>query len=228
MRRLQKAATLSMFFLYLLSSVCMADDKSGLCGSYSADEGYYETFVFGDENTVEFSSMGLEFQSTYFIKDDSLFVKHDKGFFEFKINPDGSFTGVDIWTEGILYTKNGEAENECTGYNDDPSLSCLVEAEFYRSKGELENAKSSYLNCCEMGNLESCNAYGNIIYLLEQDEATAMKYYNLACEKGLGAACYNIADFAIENGDLAKAKEMYKKACDLDYRAACMELGSME
>jgi TPR repeat protein len=46
----------------------------------------------------------------------------------------------------------------------------------------------------------------NIIYLLEQDEATAMKYYNLACEKGLGAACYNIADFAIENGDLAKAK----------------------
>ncbi|WP_107691691.1 tetratricopeptide repeat protein [Campylobacter concisus] len=102
----------------------------------------------------------------------------------------------------------------------------------YLDKNERDKMADMTNKSCELGNPHSCLFLGNI-YLQKdtpaQEKEEGLRLYNKACELKNAFACYTLA-LIYKTGDTGmlqdknRAKNYYKKACELDLEEACSML----
>ena len=102
----------------------------------------------------------------------------------------------------------------------------------YLDKNERDKMAVMANKACELGNPHSCLFLGNI-YLqkdtLVQEKEEGLRLYDKACELKNAFACYTLA-LIYEAGDAGipkdknRAKNYYKRACELDLEEACSSL----
>ena len=110
------------------------------------------------------------------------------------------------------------------GCNDDCGEIGLV----YARVGNLERAKSYFEKAFTLGD-NNASFYLGFIYDKLNDYVNAKKHYEIACNeasitKAQAESCYALAKMYIAGGvrqDFPKAKELLKKACDMELRVAC-------
>lgn len=110
---------------------------------------------------------------------------------------------------------------------------CTFVGGVYRLAGRYREAIHYHKKAIALGDNRGYALLGNI-YIKFQDYYNAKKYYEIACSKGNGdisqsEPCSNLG-FMYSNGkgvrqDYHKARELYKKACDMKYGLACNNLG---
>jgi TPR repeat protein len=204
--------------------------KKQLCGEFVADSGIYEKFVFGDKNSVTITAMGIEFPLTYFVSENTVYVKTDKAFLELEIETDALLRGKDTVTKGNGYTRGQAPDKACLPptREDLERLICFANGTRYQSEGKFKEAARKYLQCCQSGHAGSCNHFGLLKQMLFQDRKIAMDYFRKACDMGYGGGCSNIATIEKRKGNIKRAKELYQEACDKGFKSACVELVLMD
>lgn len=69
-------------------------------------KGLVDEMEFRSPTRVVVIVMGSRFPTTYTVEDGYVYIKHDKGGdFSFRIEPDGSLTGDDMWSKKTVCTK---------------------------------------------------------------------------------------------------------------------------
>lgn len=112
---------------------------------------------------------------------------------------------------------------------------CTVVGGVYDLAGRYREAIPYHKKAIALGDNRGCAYLGNI-YIKFQDYYNAKKYFEIACNNGndeylQAVSCYNLG-FMYSNGegvyqDYNKARELYKKACDLKEGVACNNLGGL-
>jgi len=219
----------------LVEKIINNSQSQQLCGEFVAGSGIYTKFVFGDKNTATIHASGLEFSTTYFILENIVFLKTDKGSLELLIENPTLLTGKDTWTKDNSYSRKNAPNKACLPYalssSEQTELAyqiCQMAAIALQKKGKLKEAAEKYLQCCNSGDYVSCNKYGLLKAMLWNDQKTALRYYEKACSMGYGGGCSNLATYEKGKGNLKKAKKLYEKACSMGFKRACLEVAFME
>ena len=219
----------------LVEKIINDSQSQQLCGEFVAGSGIYKKFVFGDKNSVTIHASGLEFPTTYFVLENIVFIKTEKGFLKLLIESSTLLTGKDTWTKGNSYSRENDPKKSCLHYalssSEQTEMThqiCRMAAIVLQKKGKLKEAAEKYLQCCNSGDSVSCNKYGLLKAMLWNDQKTALKYYEKACSMGYGGGCSNLATYEKRKGNLKKAKKLYEKACSMDFKRACLEAVLME
>ena len=113
-------------------------------------------------------------------------------------------------------------------FNLDVSADLLQEGISASEKGNLDDAKKSWMKACESGVMRACDKLGEMYYFgygVQQDQIKAKELYKKVCDAGDGKDCIKIAKM-YDNGytvqeDKAKAMLFYKKACDDGFEEGC-------
>jgi hypothetical protein len=76
-------------------------------GIYTCNgKGLVDEIEFRSSTRVVVIVVGSRFPTTYTVEDGFLYIKHDKGGdFSFRIEPDGTLTGDDMWSKKAVCTK---------------------------------------------------------------------------------------------------------------------------
>jgi hypothetical protein len=89
---------------------------------------------------------------------------------------------------------------------------------------------------CAGGALGDCNVYGMVQLLgmtsaVPKNTERAAALLTRVCDRGLGAACGNLADAYLSGGDIdkdvKKAGELYAKACASGFASGCTAIGTL-
>lgn len=92
-------------------------------------------------------------------------------------------------------------------------------ARYYKLACDYDNKSPDYkLHSVACLNLGVLYIYGEGV---KQDEAEARRLWSVACENDNALACDNIGILFEDDDNFIKAKEYYKKACDLGLEKAC-------
>jgi TPR repeat protein len=219
----------------LVEKIINDSQRQQLCGKFVAGSGIYKKFVFGDKNSVNIHASGLEFSTTYFILENIVFIKTDKGPLKLLVESPTLLTGKDTWTKGNSYSRENAPEKSCLPYalssSEQTEMThqiCQMAAIALQKKGKLKEAAEKYLQCCNSGDYVSCNKYGLLKAMLWNDQKTALRYYEKACSMGYGGGCSNLATYEKRKGNLKKAKKLFEKACSMGFKSACFEAALME
>ncbi|KAA8709557.1 tetratricopeptide repeat protein [Helicobacter canis] len=95
---------------------------------------------------------------------------------------------------------------------------------------DIAQAKIWFEKGCGLNDMLSCGMLGTLF--LDENDKQAFRFYDKACNGGLGLGCFQVG-VALYFGkmgvakDLVKAKSYYRKGCELNYAAACFNLGFM-
>jgi len=100
----------------LVEKIINDSQRQQLCGEFVAGSGIYKKFVFGDKNSVTIHASGLEFSTTYFILENIVFIKTDKGSLKLLIESPTLLTGKDTWTKGNSYSRENAPKKSCLPY----------------------------------------------------------------------------------------------------------------
>lgn len=209
--------------------------RHGLCGEYVADGGIYNRFIFGDGNKAVIDASGLELYTTYFVIGDMVFVITDKDYLRLTVKSPSLLDGYGTWTKGHSYTRKEASPQPCTVFAQNPTERSEVKNQicYYagvqlQGEGKFDEAAEKYLSCCNSGDAVSCNKYGALKYLIWKDRETAFKYFRKACDSGYGGGCANLADIEKRNGNIQKARQLYKEACAKQFKDACYKAALLE
>jgi hypothetical protein len=217
---------------YSIDKVIEDSGRHRLCGEFYLDSDSDHKFVFGDKHRlVWFFGEGLEFPTLYFVLDDVLYIKHDKGYFNLTIESPMVLKGKDLFSKGKTYRREKAPEKECLPYVLSPPERlevehevCYVTANNMRLDGKIKEAANQFLECCDKGGMESCNVYGVLKQAFFGDRRVALEYYRKACDGGYGGGCSNLATHEKKSGNIEKAKALLKEACDKGFKRSCMDL----
>ena len=219
----------------LVEKIINDSRRQQLCGEFVAGSGIYNKFVFGDKNSVTIHASGLEFSTTYFILENIVFIKTDKGPLRLLIESPTLLIGNDTWTKDNSYSRENAPKKSCLPYalssSEQTELAhqiCQMAAIALQKKGKFKEAAEKYLQCCNSGDCVSCNQYGLLTDMLWNDQKTALRYYEKACSMGYGGGCSNLATYEKRKGNLKKAKKLYEKACSMGFKSACLEAALMK
>lgn len=127
-----------LFSVLLFSFGCEKKNYVKLCGIYESKDATYEKFIFKDSNNLSYEAFGRTFQTKYLLEGDQLFIMHDKGFLEFKVDSNIQFKGTGAWVKGDVYQKNETETGNCSDYKADKELSGMLKAERYRKEGIID------------------------------------------------------------------------------------------
>ena len=184
----------------LVEKIINDSRRQQLCGEFDAGSGIYKKFVFGDKNSVTIHASGLEFSTTYFILENIVFIKTDKGPLKLLIESPTLLIGNDTWTKDNSYSRENAPKKSCLPYalssSEQTELAhqiCQMAAIALQKKGKFKEAAEKYMQCCNSGDYVSCNKYGLLKDMLWNDQKTALRYYEKACSMGFKRACLEAA-----------------------------------
>lgn len=137
------------------------------------------------------------------------------------------------------YKNNDKSACEALIDNGLPSVekcdkdACVFVGVIYDKVGHYREAIPYFEKAIALGYNDGYGFLGDAYYKLA-DNFNAKKYYEIACKKDNGDLahaenCYNLGTiYLLGKGvrqDYHKARELYKKACDMKYTNACLNLG---
>ena len=89
---------------------------------------------------------------------------------------------------------------------------------------DLERARELYQRACEHANRDSLHGGQSCARLAELDGPGALEWLERGCAVGNAESCNNLG-VRLAKLDVAKARELYTKACDGKLRVACRNAG---
>lgn len=110
------------------------------------------------------------------------------------------------------------------------AVSCgMLGAYYYKAKNYAQ-AVQFCAKSCDGGNMLACSIVADLFRNglgVERNEEVALELDTAACNGGIENSCF-YAGFAYEVGkDFAKARQFYKKGCELNNAESCFNLGTM-
>ena len=125
-------------------------------------------------------------------------------------------------TQAKIWSEKGCRLNE--------AMSCVVLGDYYHRAKNYAQALQLYTKSCDGGAMFACYSLANLFRNglgVERNEKVALELDIVACNGGIENSCF-YAGFAYEVGkDFAKARQFYKKGCELNNAESCFNLGAM-
>jgi len=93
----------------------------------------------------------------------------------------------------------------------------------YYQKLNYTKAQQFFIKGCQTDK-KSCNYLG-VLYenglSVKKDIKKALRYYQISCDANIAEACINLGSLYSQLNQKDKAKNSFKKACNLGYKPAC-------
>jgi hypothetical protein len=199
-----------------------ASDAGVLCGLYVADgQGLFESLRFLGGGRVTVNSMGLELTRRYARDGDAL---HVEGGLDAVRLADGS---LKVNGEQHFVKRAGEPST-CEALPSDTEMTCFDRAEVVRRSGAVQKAQDAHQACCDSGNLQSCAAYGTLVFVRTGNAGDAAPPLAKACDVGMGDACATLAAIAAQRGDRRERRRYLELACKGQNADACVALTELD
>lgn len=88
----------------------------------------------------------------------------------------------------------------------------------------------AHRGCNERGDAEACESLGTESFLgehLPRDRAAAVRYFGMACDRGLARACSKLGSMHREDKRPAMELELARRACEMNEASGCVIVGAM-
>jgi TPR repeat protein len=161
-------------------------------------------------------------------------VKSDQLFGALKLYERGCQGGNELGCTHAKRVLQDTARRATAGCKRNDAMSCFIIGSM-RQEGQgaakdLREAAGLYDKACKAGSLEGCSALASLYKNGEgvvRDRGLARRLWEQACSGGYAGGCGNLAILNIDEGEVAKGVELFRRACAAGEGVSCTNLARM-